>query len=134
MRPNLLNKLSVLHCRKVLFINCSFARKRMQQDIQVAQSAYSSGSISLFKWLSQLTQVTQSAYSSGSISLLKWLNQLTQVAQSASPAVCVTQFSHICNLTQPHQLVNGSTSFFHLIWVGNDYQRELSFFDDYQSQ
>mgnify|MGYP003244176011 FL=1 len=55
----------------------------------------------IFKWLNQLTQVAQSAYSSGSISLLKWLNQTTQVAQSASTAVCVTQFSHILNPMQP---------------------------------
>ena len=64
--------------RKVLFINCSFARKRMQQDIQIVQLAYSSGSISLFKWLYQLIQVTLSAYSSGSINLLKWLYLLVQ--------------------------------------------------------
>ena len=83
----------------------TFARKRMLQNIQVAQLTYSSGSISL----------------------LKWLCQITQVAQSASPAVCVTQCSHILNPTQPHQLVNGRTSFFHLIWVGNDYQGNLVF-------
>ena len=94
---------------------------------QAYAAEYSSGSVSLFKWFSQLIQVAQSAYSSGSISLLKWLNQITQVAQSASPAVCVTQRSHILNPTQPHQLVNGSTSFFHLIWVGNDYQGNLVF-------
>jgi len=46
----------------------TFARKRMLQNIQVAQSAYSSGSISLLKWFNQLTQVAQSDYSSGSIS------------------------------------------------------------------
>ena len=46
----------------------TFARKRMLQNIQVAQLTYSSGSISLLKWLSQITQVAQSAYSSGSIS------------------------------------------------------------------
>ena len=88
-------------------------------------------------WLNYVyfcTQAYAAEYSSGSVNLFKWLNQITQVAQSASPAVCVTQFSHILNPTQPHQLVNGSTSFFHLIWVGNDYQRELSFFDDYQGQ
>ena len=46
----------------------TFARKRMQQITQVAQSAYSSGSIRLLKWLNQFTQVAQSDYSSGSIS------------------------------------------------------------------
>ena len=88
-------------------------------------------------------------YSSGSVSLFKWLNQTTQVAQSASTAVCVTQFSrilnpmqssaqpdavesltrhsHILNPVQPHQLVNGSTLFVYLIWVLNDYQGELAF-------
>ena len=88
-------------------------------------------------------------YSSGSISLFKWLNQTTQVAQSASTADCVTQFSrilnpmqssaqpdavesltrhsHILNPVQPHQLVNGSTLFVYLIWVLNDYQGELAF-------
>ena len=81
----------------------------------------------IFKWLNQITQVAQSAYSSGSIRLLKWLNQRVQPSASASPAVCVTQCSHILNPTQPHQLVNGSTSFFHLIWVGNDYQGNLVF-------
>ena len=80
----------------------TYARKRMLQNIQVAQSAYSSGSISLLKWLNQLTQVVQSAYSSGSISLLKWLNQTTQVAQSASTAVCVTQYSRLRNPVQPY--------------------------------
>ena len=88
-------------------------------------------------WLNYVyfcTQAYAAEYSSGSVNLLKWLNQTTQVTQSASTAVCVTQFSHILNPTQPHQLVNGRTSFFHLIWVGNDYQRELSFFDDYQGQ
>ena len=76
-------------------------------------------------------------YSSGSISLFKWLNQTTQVAQSASTADCVTRYSrilnpmqsylqpdtvesltrrsHILNPVQPHQLVNGSTSFVYLI-------------------
>ena len=83
----------------------TFAPKRMLQNIQVAQLTYSSGSISL----------------------LKWLCQITQVAQSASPAVCVTQCSHILNPTQPLQLVNGRTSFFHLIWMGNDYQGNLVF-------
>ena len=39
-------------------------------------------------------------YSSGSVSLFKWLNQTTQVAQSASTAVCVTQFSRILNPMQ----------------------------------
>ena len=67
---------------------------------QAYAADYSSGSVSLFKWFSQLTQVAQSAYSSGSISLLKWLNQTTQVAQSASTAVCVTQFSRILNPIQ----------------------------------
>ena len=97
----------------------------------------------------QNIQVAQSAYSSGSIRRLKWLNQTTQVAQSASTAICVTQFSrilnpmqssaqpdavesltrrsHILNPVQPHQLVNGSTSFVYLIWVLNDYQGELAF-------
>ena len=65
----------------------TFARKRMLQNIQVAQLTYSSGSVNLLKWLNQLTQVAQLTYSSGSISLLKWLCQITQVAQSASPAV-----------------------------------------------
>ena len=97
----------------------------------------------------QNIQVAQSAYSSGSIRRLKWLNQTTQVAQSASTADCVTQFSrilnpmqssaqpdavesltrhsHILNPVQPHQLVNGSTLFVYLIWVLNDYQGELAF-------
>ena len=70
MRPNLLNKIGV----------CS----------------------RLFKWFSQLIQVAQSAYSSGSISLLKWLNQTTQVAQSASTAVCVTRCSRLRNPIQPN--------------------------------
>jgi hypothetical protein len=39
----------------------TFARKRMLQNIQVAQLTYSSGSISLLKWLCQITQVAQSA-------------------------------------------------------------------------
>jgi len=34
----------------------TFARKRMLQNIQVAQSAYSSGSIRLLKWLNQRVQ------------------------------------------------------------------------------
>ena len=51
---------------------------RRSGDTQVAQSAYSSGSIRLLKWLNQLTQVAQPAYSSGSIRLLKWLNQRVQ--------------------------------------------------------
>ena len=46
----------------------TFARKRMQQITQVAQSAYSSGSIRLLKWLNQTIQVAQSDYSSSSIS------------------------------------------------------------------
>ena len=97
----------------------------------------------------QNIQVAQSAYSSGSIRRLKWLNQTTQVAQSASTADCVTQFSrilnpmqssaqpdavesltrhsHILNPVQPHQLVNGSTLFVYLIWALNDYQGELAF-------
>ena len=104
---------------------------------QAYAAEYSSGSISLLKWLNQLTQVAQSDDSSGSIRLLKWLNQTTQVAQSASTADCVTQFSrilnpmqssaqpdavesltrhsHILNPVQPHQLVNGSTLFVYLI-------------------
>ena len=45
---------------------------------QAYAADYSSGSISLLKWLNQLTQVAQSAYSSGSIRLLKWLNQRVQ--------------------------------------------------------
>ena len=105
----------------------TFARKRMQQNIQVAQLTYSSGSISLLKWLNQLTQVAQSDYSSGSISESSRLRQRVQPSASASPAVCVTQRSHILNPTQPLQLVNGRTSFFHLIWVGNDYQGNLVF-------
>ena len=48
------------------------------------------------------TQVAQSAYSSGSISLLKWLNQTTQVAQSASTADCVTRYSRILNPMQSY--------------------------------
>ena len=39
----------------------TFARKRMLQNIQVAQLTYSSGSVNLLKWLCQLTQVAQSA-------------------------------------------------------------------------
>ena len=46
----------------------TFARKRMLQNIQVAQLTYSSGSVNLLKWLNQLTQVALSDYSSGSIS------------------------------------------------------------------
>ena len=67
---------------------------------QAYAAEYSSGSVNLFKWLSQLTQVAQSAYSSGSIRLLKWLNQITQVAQSASPAVCVSESSRLRNPVQ----------------------------------
>ncbi|MCE4123409.1 hypothetical protein NND09_08675, partial [Prevotella copri] len=59
----------------------TFARKRMLQNIQVAQLTYSSGSISLLKWLCQLTQVAQSAYSSGFVRLLKWLNQRVQPSE-----------------------------------------------------
>ncbi|WP_337502374.1 hypothetical protein, partial [Segatella sp.] len=57
----------------------TFARKRMLQNIQVAQLTYSSGSIRL----------------------LKWLNQITQVAQSASPAVCVSESSRLRKRIQP---------------------------------
>ena len=39
----------------------TFARKRMLQNIQVAQLTYSSGSVNLLKWLCQITQVAQSA-------------------------------------------------------------------------
>ena len=46
----------------------TFARKRMLQNIQVAQLTYSSGSVNLLKWLNQLTQVALSDYSGGSIS------------------------------------------------------------------
>ena len=60
-------------------------------------------------------QAYAAEYSSGSVRIFKWLDQLTQVAQSVSPTVCVTQFSHILNPVQPHQLVNGSTSFVYLI-------------------
>ena len=77
---------------------------------QVAQSAYSSGSIRLPKWLSQLTQVAQSDYSSGSIRLLKWLNQTTQVAQSASTAVCVSEYSRLRNPVQPYPYPSSATS------------------------
>ena len=69
-------------------------------------------------WLNYVyfcTQAYAADYPSGSISLPKWLSQITQVAQSASTAVCVTQRSHILNPVQPHQLVNGSTSFVYLI-------------------
>ena len=44
----------------------TFARKRMQQ----------------------ITQVAQSAYPSGSVRLLKWLNQRVQPSAQASSAVC----------------------------------------------
>ena len=80
----------------------TFARKRMLQNIQVAQSAYSSGSISLLKWLNQLTQVVQSAYSSGSIRLLKWLNQTTQVAQSDYSSDSISEYSRLRNPVQPY--------------------------------
>ena len=91
-------------------------------------------------WLNYVyfcTQAYAAEYSSGSVSLFKWLNQTTQVAQSASTADCVTQFSrilnpmqssaqpdavesltrhsHILNPVQPHQMVNGSTLFVYLI-------------------
>ena len=75
--------------------------KWLNQLTQVAQSAYPSGSISLPKWLNQTTQVAQSDYPSGSIRLLKWLNQITQVAQSASPAVCVSEYSRLRKRVQP---------------------------------
>ena len=87
----------------------------MLQNIQVVQSAYSSGSISLLKWFNQLTQVAQSAYSSGSISLLKWLNQRVQPSAQPDTVESLTQRSHILNPVQPHQLVNGSTLFVYLI-------------------
>ena len=69
-------------------------------------------------WLNYVyfcTQAYAADYPSGSIRLLKWLNQRVQPSAQASTAVCVTQFSHILTPTQPLQLVNGSTSFFHLI-------------------
>ena len=81
----------------------------------------------IFKWLNQLTQVVQSAYSSGSISLLKWLNQRVQPSAQPDTVESLTQRSHILNPVQPHQLVNGSTLFVYLIWVLNDYQGELAF-------
>ncbi|MBU9909172.1 hypothetical protein KTQ96_14725 [Prevotella copri] len=56
----------------------TFARKRMQQITQVAQSAYPSGSIRLLKWLNQITQVAQSDYSSGSISKYSRLRKRVQ--------------------------------------------------------
>ena len=52
--------------------------------------------------MQQIIQVAQSAYSSGSISLLKWFNQTTQVAQSASTADCVTRYSRILNPMQSY--------------------------------
>ncbi|WOF94473.1 hypothetical protein [Segatella copri] len=52
--------------------------------------------------MQQNIQVAQLTYSSGSISLLKWLSQLTQVAQSASPAVCVSESSRLRNPVQPY--------------------------------
>ena len=67
----------------------------------------------------QNIQVAQSAYSSGSIRLLKWLNQTTQVTQSASTAVCVTQFSHILNPMQPSaqpDAVESLTRRSHISW------------------
>ena len=80
----------------------TFTRKRMLQIIQVVQSAYSSGSISLLKWFNQLIQVVQSAYSSGSIRLLKWLNQLTQVAQSDYSSGSISEYSRLRNPVQPY--------------------------------
>ena len=94
---------------------------------QAYAADYSSGSVSLFKWLNQLTQVVQSAYSSGSISLLKWLNQRVQPSAQPDAVEFLTRRSHILNPVQPHQLVNGSTLFVYLIWVLNDYQGELAF-------
>uniref|UniRef100_UPI004025B225 hypothetical protein n=1 Tax=Prevotella sp. TaxID=59823 RepID=UPI004025B225 len=44
----------------------------------MAQSAYSSGSIRLLKWLNQTTQVAQSDYSSGSISEYSRLRKRVQ--------------------------------------------------------
>ena len=56
-------------------------------------------------WLNYVyfcTQAYAAEYSSGSVSLLKWLNQITQVAQSASPAVCVSESSRLRNPAQPY--------------------------------
>ena len=68
MRPNLLNKIGV----------CS----------------------SLFKWLNQLTQMAQSDYSSGSISEYSCLRNPMQSNPYPDAAVCVTRYSRILNPMQ----------------------------------
>ncbi|WP_308278728.1 hypothetical protein [Prevotella sp.] len=50
------------------------ARKYMKKNIQVAQSASSSGSVKQFKWFSQAIQVVQSSNSSGSVSEFRRLS------------------------------------------------------------
>lgn len=55
-------------------------------------------------WLNYVyfcTQAYAADYPSGSISLPKWLSQITQVAQSASPAVCASEFSRLRKRVQP---------------------------------
>ena len=66
----------------------TFARKRMQQ----------------------ITQVAQSAYPSGSVRLLKWLNQRVQPSAQASSAVCVSESSRLRNPVQPYPYPSSATS------------------------
>ncbi len=54
----------------------------------------------LFKWFSQLIQVAQSDYSSGSISEYSRLRNSVQSNPQPDAAVCVTQFSRILNPMQ----------------------------------
>ena len=105
----------------------TFARKRMLQNIQVAQSAYSSGSIRRLKWLNQTTPVAQSASTADCVTQFSRILNPMQSSAQPDTVESLTQRSHILNPVQPHQLVNGSTSFVYLIWVLNDYQGELAF-------
>ena len=47
------------------------------------------------------TQAYAAEYSSGSVRLLKWLSQLTQVAQSDYSSGCVSEYSRLRNPVQP---------------------------------
>ena len=105
----------------------TFARKRMLQNIQVAQSAYSSGSIRRLKWLNQTTQVAQSASTADCVTQFSRILNPMQSSAQPDAVESLTRHSHILNPVQPHQLVNGSTLFVYLIWVLNDYQGELAF-------
>ena len=64
-------------------------------------------------WLNYVyfcTQAYAADYPSGSISLPKWLSQITQVAQSANPAVCVSESSRLRNPVQPYPYPSSATS------------------------